>query len=109
MSQRFLSEKQSEMGHAAFYAQYLQKPLVEEDCPIDFGKIKYISRDEFSQIDLVPTLFQSWDTALSDKPTADYSAVTTWARFEDGRLGCCQTNEGAVRRMRTRIGLLAQL
>ena len=86
MSERFLSEKQSEMGHAAFYAQYLQKPLVEDDCPIDFGKIKYISRDEFSQIDLVPTIFQSWDTALSDKPTADYSAVTTWARFEDGRL-----------------------
>jgi len=85
MSERFLSEKQSEMGHAAFYAQYLQKPLVEEDCPIDFGKIKYISRDEFSQIDLVPTLFQSWDTALSDKPTADYSALTTWARLEDGR------------------------
>jgi predicted phage terminase large subunit-like protein len=86
MSERFLSEKQSEMGAAAFYAQYLQKPLVEDDCPIDFGKIKYISRDKFSQIDLVPTIFQSWDTALSDKPTADYSAVTTWARFEDGRL-----------------------
>ncbi|MDA9100036.1 phage terminase large subunit [Planktomarina sp.] len=85
MSERFLSEKQSEMGHAAFYAQYLQKPLVEEDCPIDFGKIKYISRDKFSQIDLVPTIFQSWDTALSDKPTADYSALTTWARLEDGR------------------------
>ena len=85
MSERFLSEKQSEMGDAAFYAQYLQKPLVEEDCPIDFGKIKYISRDEFSQIDLVPTIFQSWDTALSDKPTADYSALTTWARLEDGR------------------------
>ena len=85
MSERFLSEKQSEMGDAAFYAQYLQKPLVENDCPIDFGKIKYISRDEFSQIDLVPTIFQSWDTALSDKPTADYSALTTWARLEDGR------------------------
>ena len=85
MSERFLSEKQSEMGDAAFYAQYLQKPLVEDDCPIDFGKIKYISRDEFSQIDLVPTIFQSWDTALSDKPTADYSALTTWARLEDGR------------------------
>jgi len=85
MSERFLSEKQSEMGDAAFYAQYLQKPLVENDCPIDFGKIKYISRDEFSQIDLVPTIFQSWDTALSDKPTADYSALTTWARLEGGR------------------------
>ena len=85
MSEASLEEKKAEMGDAAFYAQYLQKPLHESDCPIDFNKIKHISREEFDEIDHVPTIYQSWDTALSDKPSADYSAVTTWAKFEDGR------------------------
>ena len=31
-------------------------------------------------MDCVPTIFQSWDTALSDKPTADYSALTKVAK-----------------------------
>ena len=85
MSERFLQEKQAEMGDAAFYAQYLQTPLYESNCPIDFDKIKYISRQEFDDMGPVPTIYQSWDTALSNKPTADYSAVTTWAKCEDGR------------------------
>ena len=85
MPEAFLNEKKAEMGDAAYYAQYLQKPLHESDCPIDFKKIKHISREEFDEISLAPTIYQSWDTALSDKPSADYSAVTTWAKFEDGR------------------------
>ena len=85
MSEHFLQEKQAEMGDAAFYAQYLQMPLYDSNCPIDFDKIKYIGRQEFEDMDDVPTIYQSWDTALSDKPTADYSAVTTWAKFQDGR------------------------
>ena len=85
MPEAFLNEKKAEMGDAAYYAQYLQKPLYESDCPIDFKKIKHISREEFDEISLAPTIYQSWDTALSDKPSADYSAVTTWAKFEDGR------------------------
>ena len=85
MPEAFLNEKKAEMGNAAFYAQYLQKPLQESNCPIDFKKIRYISKEEFDEISLAPTIYQSWDTALSDKPSADYSAVTTWAKFEDGR------------------------
>jgi predicted phage terminase large subunit-like protein len=73
------------MGNAPFCAQYLQQPFFESECPIDFGKIQYISKAHLSEMNNVPTIFQSWDTALSSKPTADFSAVTTWARFEDGR------------------------
>ena len=85
MPEAFLNDKKAEMGDAAFYAQYLQKPLQESNCPFDFKKIRYISKEEFDAIRHVPTIYQSWDTALSDKPSADYSAVTTWAKFEDGR------------------------
>ena len=85
LSEELLQEKEAEMGDAAFCAQYLQQPFLESDCPIDFGKIQYISKAQLSEMDCVRTIFQSWDTALSNKPTADYSALTTWARFEDGR------------------------
>jgi predicted phage terminase large subunit-like protein len=86
MSAQFLSDKEAEMGAPAFYAQYLQHPLLEDDCPIDFTKLRYISRNQFNDSSPKPTIYQSWDTALSDRPNADYSALTTWARFDDGRL-----------------------
>jgi predicted phage terminase large subunit-like protein len=85
LSEELLQEKEAEMGNAPFCAQYLQQPFFESECPIDFGKIQYISKAHLSEMDNVPTIFQSWDTALSNKPTADFSAVTTWARFGDGR------------------------
>ena len=85
LSEELLQEKEAEMGNAPFCAQYLQQPFFESECPIDFGKIQYISKAHLSEMNNVPTIFQSWDTALSSKPTADFSAVTTWARFGDGR------------------------
>ena len=85
LSEELLQEKEAEMGNASFCAQYLQQPFLESECPIDFGKIQYISKAQLGEMDCVPTIFQSWDTALSSKPTADFSAVTTWARFEDRR------------------------
>jgi len=59
MPEAFLNEKKAEMGNAAFYAQYLQKPLQESNCPIDFKKIRYISKEEFDEISLAPTMVLS--------------------------------------------------
>lgn len=62
------------LGTYAFSAQYLQAPV-----PIDGGGIKW---SWFSRYDDLPTgrghYVQSWDIAVKDGPSNDYSVCTTW-------------------------------
>jgi predicted phage terminase large subunit-like protein len=70
-----LARIRREMGPQAYAAQYQQNPVVPE------GNIVRI--EWFGRVDALPareecqTVIQSWDTALSDSPTSDYSVCLT--------------------------------
>jgi len=70
-----LDEMHQAMGSYAFSAQYQQRPI-----PLEGEIVKW---SWFKRYDEPPTasqgyIVQSWDTAMSDSDTADYSVCTTW-------------------------------
>jgi predicted phage terminase large subunit-like protein len=71
------------MGPQQFSAQYLQDPIAQEGNHIRMEHFRRydgeIDRDRFDKV------FQSWDTAASELPTADWSVCTTWG-YLAGRL-----------------------
>lgn len=65
-----------EMGPAGFSAQFLQDPVAPEGNTLRmewFGTYtKKLERRAFQKV------LQSWDTAVSDNPKANFSVCTTW-------------------------------
>lgn len=78
-----LEEIRREIGPRAFGAQYQQDPV-----PLDGATIRwewfgvYETPPERDELLLV---VQSWDTAHSPEPTADFSVCTTWGLGKDAR------------------------
>jgi predicted phage terminase large subunit-like protein len=79
-SQAILDQVRAEMGRGAFAAQYQQNPQASDDQIIRWDKLHFYQGD-------VPRneciyLVQSWDTATSDAPTANFSVCTTWGHHQ---------------------------
>jgi predicted phage terminase large subunit-like protein len=78
-----LEERRRESGPVIFSAQYLQDPVAQEGNLLreeHFRRFEVkIQRSDFDKV------FQSWDTASSTLPTADWSVCTTWG-YLAGRL-----------------------
>lgn len=75
-----IDKARERMGAYGFAGQYQQKPA-----PLEGG---YIKRDWFKkwaqgEPPPVDYVLQSWDTALSEKKSASYTACTTWGVFKD--------------------------
>lgn len=83
MSETELERKRLEHGPQAFAAQYLQDPVSPEGNLIRTEQFKRfemeVFREDFEKV------FQSWDTAASLSPDADWSVCTTWG-YTAGRL-----------------------
>lgn len=71
---RVLEELRQGMTEAVFSAQYQQQPV-----PIEGGilKIRHLQHCEVPLPEPTDTIVQSWDTAFSEKQTADYSVGIT--------------------------------
>lgn len=76
-----LDEMRRAMGTVLFNAQYLQAP---QDMSGGVVLPEWIHRSDGS-LEPRPTdyILQSWDTAISDDPTADWSVCTTWIRRDN--------------------------
>jgi predicted phage terminase large subunit-like protein len=74
-----LDEKEKELGHQSYSAQYLQDPTPMESDFIRWSDIPSYEvaphRREFTSV------VQSWDTAEAESAHADYSACSTWGFF----------------------------
>jgi predicted phage terminase large subunit-like protein len=70
-----------EMGSATFNCQYQQNPIAPDGSPLRwewFGTYEKAQDRRWYQL-----VVQSWDTAMSASPRADYSACTTWGFREN--------------------------
>jgi hypothetical protein len=73
-----LDQIRREMGTALFNAQYLQAP---EQMAGGLVKLSYLQfYDEPLSVAPDDYVLQSWDIAVSEEPTADWSVCTTWIR-----------------------------
>jgi predicted phage terminase large subunit-like protein len=78
-----LNQIRTEIGPVVFSAQYLQNPV-----PPEGGQLRW---DKFATYDDCPprsdllTVVQSWDTAYSSEPIADFSVCMTFGLREDNR------------------------
>jgi predicted phage terminase large subunit-like protein len=75
-----LEAERRNIGPREFSAQFQQNPVAPEGNLIRlewFG-----SYDELLERHEYCSIIQSWDTALSDEPTADCSVCTTWGFFD---------------------------
>lgn len=76
-----LDEMRADMGGPLFQAQYQQNPTPLDSTHLDWTRIQtYAAKPERHELFKV---VQSWDTAMANSPTADYSVGTTWGY--DGR------------------------
>jgi hypothetical protein len=66
----------SEMGSAAFMAQYQQNPVPPDGALVRIERLNLIETPPPRK--RVHRLVQSWDTAIKDSPSADFSVCTTW-------------------------------
>lgn len=76
--QHVLDEMRAALGSAAFSAQYLQEPLPAEGTLIKWQWFR--TYDQRPMREAGDRIAQSWDTAYSNEPPADYSVCTTWLR-----------------------------
>lgn len=73
-----LDQIRRDMGTALFNAQYLQAP---EDMSGGLVKLSYLKfYDDALTVAPDDYVLQSWDIAVSEEPTADWSVCTTWIR-----------------------------
>jgi predicted phage terminase large subunit-like protein len=83
MSEGELERKRLEHGPQVFASQFLQDPIAPGGNLIRMDQFPRFEvemvRDDFDKV------FQSWDTAASTLPTADWSVCTTWG-YLAGRL-----------------------
>lgn len=83
LSEEGLERKRFEHGAQEFAAQFLQDPIAPEG---NLLRMEHFRRFEVEMVrDDFEKVFQSWDTAYSDSPTADWSVCTTWG-YLCGRL-----------------------
>ncbi len=78
-----------EMGPRPFAVQYLQEPEAADGSIIPTDKFARFDAGEYPRR-VFHKIVQSWDTATSEEPTADYSVCLTFG-YLDGRwytLGC---------------------
>tara|TARA_R110000744_G_scaffold152753_1_gene266966 strand:+ start:953 stop:2440 length:1488 start_codon:yes stop_codon:yes gene_type:complete len=66
---------------AKWNAQWMQNPTAEEGAIV---KREWWQKWHEEKVPSYDYVIQSYDTAFSKKETADYSAITTWAIFEQG-------------------------
>jgi len=71
----------AEMGSAGFTAQYQQNPVPPDGALVRIERLNLI--DVLPARDEIHRLVQSWDTAIKDSPSADFSVCTTWG-WRDG-------------------------
>lgn len=75
-NQEVLDSIRRDVGNPAFSAQYQQEPVPPEGALLRLAALHFyeneIEREEFSGV------IQSWDTAYSEEPGADFSVCTTW-------------------------------
>jgi predicted phage terminase large subunit-like protein len=76
-----LERTRREMGNMAFSAQYQQNPTAPGGNRI---QLQYFGAHEKGEADRdwFQCVVQSWDTALSEEETSDYSVGTTWGYRE---------------------------
>lgn len=78
-SKKQLKITKAELGGFNFSAQYLQKPLSEEN-----GMVKYAWFDRYlTPPNNLTNITQSWDTGIKSSATSDYSVCTTWGESEN--------------------------
>jgi predicted phage terminase large subunit-like protein len=75
-----LEAERGNLGSQVFSAQYQQSPTAPEGNLI--RPEWFLTYDEQIERSRFHYLVQSWDTGLSDQPTADYSACTTWGLLD---------------------------
>jgi predicted phage terminase large subunit-like protein len=75
-----LDAERRTLGAQVFSAQFQQNPVAPEGNLI---RLEWFADhdEEFARTDFYRVV-QSWDTGLSDEPTADYSVCTTWGYRE---------------------------
>lgn len=71
-----LDEFRQAMGGPDFMAQFQQNPTPPDSALIEWDRIQTYA--EPPPRDRLEYVAQSWDTALSDGPTSDFSVGTTW-------------------------------
>jgi len=71
----------SEMGSAGFTAQYQQNPVPPDGALVRIERLNL--NDALPARNEVHWLVQSWDTAIKDSPSADFSVCSTWG-WRDG-------------------------
>lgn len=80
MTREKLEAERRNLGPQVFSAQFQQNPVAPEGNLIRmewFGSYdEPLARDSYYRV------VQSWDTGLSDEPTADYSVCTTWGYLD---------------------------
>lgn len=87
----FLESKRRELGLAAFSSQYLVQPITPS------GEI--VKREWFSIIETCPPLVETWwawDTALSEKTTADETAGVYGGKTADGDIIICNLTHAHI-------------
>ena len=70
-----INRLQRELGSYGYAGQYQQRPS-----PLTGGILQrhWFKKWQFPYLPRFDFIIQSWDTAISDSPTAAYSACTTW-------------------------------
>ncbi len=68
------------LGSYGYAGQYQQRPSPTSGGILKREWFRKYQKKQFPEFKLI---IQSWDTAFSDKPTASYSACTTWGLFKD--------------------------
>lgn len=107
-SEKEIITYKNNLGSYGYAGQYQQRPS-----PLEGGIIKKDWFKKWIMLSYPKIVFvlQSWDTAISDSPKANYSACTTWGVFSDddeiynvlmlsmwrGRVGFPDLRERAIR------------
>lgn len=76
LSQDVLDQKKREMGSLDFSSQFLQAPALPEGNLIPVAKFRTFKMEDIYRHN--GEIIQSWDSAFSEKSSADYSVGTTW-------------------------------
>lgn len=80
-SRERLDAIRQEIGNPAFSAQYQQEPVTPEGALFRLDKFHFY--DEEYERDDFNCVLQSWDTAFSTDPKADFSVCTTWGHRDE--------------------------
>ena len=77
-----LEQIRHDLGNPAFEAQYQQNPVPPDGALLRMDRLHFYNELP-SECEEWPYVVQSWDTAHSPEPGADFSACTTWGFWRD--------------------------